>query len=608
MERTRCLGFSRGRCVRVSAAVLVVTSGCLLGLGGSADAARFPRTQGVHSLGAGSDDSASGPHFYVAAKGSANGPCTIAKPCSSVGRAVAMANHVPYAFEPVTISIGEGTFVTHLEFPDGPYPEKSLTIIGASRTSTKLSGAQAGPVLIAYADAPPITVDNVTISQGNGTEGVGGGAIHNGGNVMTFNNVMFAHNRDSTSPADGGAVDDDGGAVTVNGSTFEDNTAGSGAQVGTGGAIGVDGGSLAVNGSLVLSNSVPVGGSGGGIGSSFGNVTLSHSTVKGNAAGASGGGIWIDWGNTTSGNVTLDDSTVTGNTAGGSGGGIWVDWGNVTITGSTVTTNTAGGSGGGIFARSGKATITDSTVAENTAVGSGGALYFGDVGRPYIIGSTFNGNSAGGRGGLVDLNVGTVRVGGSILIGNSGAGGSTCAGGEIQDLGYNVIDITSCPLGPKSWVRTAAAVELLRQAQNGGATETERIPKKSAAFDVVPGTAGFAGSRFCGSADQRSVPRQQGPAPRCDAGAYQYAPPVITGVSPKKAAPGTPITISGYGFDFVSLRLRGSTQALTAHTETKISFIVPDMSQGRALIELANADGRSTASFDILPKSKHPGS
>jgi hypothetical protein len=532
----------RPRIGGVAAALFAVT-GSLLVLGSSA-AAQSGTTWGGLTRASRPYDSGSDPHFYVAAGGSTSSPCTKAKPCGSVGRAVNVANHVPYDSEPVAISITGGSFVTHLTFPDQPYPEKSLTIMGISPGKTKLSGAGVAPILITYADAPPITVDNLTMSGGSSTVGIGGGAIHDGGNVMHFNNVAFVQNKDPIPPGDGGAVDDDGGTMTITNSVFRHNTVGSNTFPGTGGAVSLEGGSLLISGGVLAGNMAPGAGGGGGIGAVDGNLTIKNSTVSDNAAG---------------------------------------------------------GNGGGIGAVDGNLTVENSTVNDNAAGGNGGALSVGQIDHPYVIGSTFDANTAGGDGGLVYRQGGSaLSIGGSVLLENSATGGSTCAGGALKDLGYNIIDTISCSLGRHSRVSTAAAVNLQLEAQNGGPTQTERIEKTSAAHNVVPGTVEIDGKRFCGTTDQRGVPRLQGPASRCDAGAYQYAPPVISGVSPVRGAPGTLITINGYGFDFVALRFRNSSLGLARHGSGRITLTTPDVGKGPARIQLTNPDGQSSTSFEVL--------
>jgi hypothetical protein len=439
---------------------------------------------------------------------------------------VSIANHIPFAAEPVVISVGKGAFVTHLNFPDQPYPEKSLTIAGRSPGATKLSAAGSGTVLIAFADAPPITIQDLTISGGTGTKNTGGGAVHDGGNIMSFYHVTFAKNSDSMSPASGGAIDDDAGTMTITDSIFEKNTAGSSSSSGTGGAVSEQGGSLTVSGSLITGNTVQ---------------------------------------------------------KAGVGGAVYVNDGHLKILDSTITANSAPG------------------------VGTGGAIGLDQVAHTVVVGSTINGNTAGGTGGLVASTGGSaISFAGNVLVANHGAGGSACAGGGVTDVGYNVIDSTGCSMGGKSSIKSALDVGLRQLAANGGLTETERILNTSAAHDMVPRAATLAGTRFCAGHDQRGVPRQQGPTSRCDAGAYQYAPPVITGISPKRGAPGTVVTIRGYGFDFLSLRFRSLSLAFVVHAYIRIIVVTPKLSRGQTSIKLSNPDGQATASFQVLrPPKRH---
>jgi predicted outer membrane repeat protein len=83
-------------------------------------------------------------------------------------------------------------------------------------------------------------------------------------------------------------------------------------------------------------------------------MTVTDSTVSGNTADYSGGGIYGD-------GLTLTNSTVSGNTADYSGGGIYGD--GLTLTNSTVSGNDANQSGAGIY--SGDATLTHTIVAGN---------------------------------------------------------------------------------------------------------------------------------------------------------------------------------------------------------------------------------------------------
>jgi len=97
---------------------------------------------------------------------------------------------------------------------------------------------------------------------------------------------------------------------------------------------------MKVTNSLIYGNST-VGGnstmgttSGGGIASNGGTLTVSNSTITGNSAGSTGGGIY------NNGTATITNSTITGNISTGDGGGIY-NVGGVTITNSIVAGNSS---------------------------------------------------------------------------------------------------------------------------------------------------------------------------------------------------------------------------------------------------------------------------
>lgn len=103
------------------------------------------------------------------------------------------------------------------------------------------------------------------------------------------------------------------------------------------------------------------------------DVTFRNLTIQNGNIGGNGGGILN---NSNAATVTLENATVTGNTA-GTGGGIHSQNGNVNLINSTISGNVATGSGGGIYASGG--TITNSTITNNTAgaegFGNGGGIY-----------------------------------------------------------------------------------------------------------------------------------------------------------------------------------------------------------------------------------------
>jgi hypothetical protein len=457
--------------------------------------------------------------LYVSASGETGGPCSKSHPCSSVSRAVAFANNVPYTNTPVTINVGKGRFVTHLYFPDKSYPEPKLTIIGSSASATTLTDNGSAAVLFALSDAPQITLQSLTILGGTGTAGPS--AVHDGGNYMNFVDVTFSHNKAGTQ-ALGGAVDDDGGLMTITDSTFVDNSVAS--TTFGGGAVGEVGGILNITGSLFTGNTVEKAGS--------------------------GGAVYVN-----DGHLSILDSTITGNAA--------------------------------------------------TGAATGGAIGLDESAQTTVIGSTVNSNTAGGVGGLVGGTGGSkIIFGGDILVGNLGAGGSVCAGGGDENLGYNVIDQKTCSLSARTKVASKAAIGLLPLAPNGGSTRTERIKKSSAAHDVVPITAKMAGRFFCAGEDERGVPRQQGPSAKCDAGSYQFAPPVITGLSPDKGVAGTGVTIHGHGFVFLSLHFGTAAPKFKVSADIKITTVVPAVGGGEVTIKLSNPDGDATTKFQVLLSPK----
>jgi hypothetical protein len=153
--------------------------------------------------------------------------------------------------------------------------------------------------------------------------------------------------------------------------------------------------------------------SGGGINNS-GTLTLSNSTVAGNAATCSGVCKAAGGGISNSGTLTLNNSTVTENTIPcpsdtclAFGGGI-SNLGTLTLSNSAVTGNTISCSeffgcnadGGGIFTQSGTLTLNDSSVKANTASCSGrgcgadGGGIYGNFVTLALSNSSVKGNTA----------------------------------------------------------------------------------------------------------------------------------------------------------------------------------------------------------------------
>jgi hypothetical protein len=426
-----------------------------------------------------------------------------------------VADHQPFDEAPTTIVVGPGTYVTHLNFPDAPYPEASLTIEGSSPSRTILTAAGNGAVLSAFADAPRITLSALTVTGQSK-------ALHDGGNIMDVTDVTFLDN----SP--GGALDDDGGVMTVSGSTFIGNAVRATTQ--GGGAIAQTGGRLDISASLFTAN-----------------------TVNGQGPGsvASGGAIYVE-----DGDMHMSASTITGNTAG-------------------------------------------------TAAG-GAALGLVETSKAVVVGSTINDNTAAGPAGLVLLQGdSSVSFGGDILVNDAGLGGTTCSGGRVVDLGWDLAlttMATSCSMNAAGiFVATPAIVGLRPLADNGGPTKTERLPNTSVAADAVPGGFHAGASLFCTTEDERGTPRLQGEASHCDIGAYQHAPPVITSVTPTSGLPNSTIVVRGYGFSWLDAVTMGGQPVSYSVEQPGFTAFVPDLPPGSADLHVSGPDGSADVTFKVLP-------
>ena len=183
-------------------------------------------------------------------------------------------------------------------------------------------------------------------------------------------------------------------------------------------------GNLTLNGLTITGGNTAA--PGGGIFNVEGTLTLSHSTVTGNASAggmmAAGGGIASGtFGTGPLGTTTLNFSKVTGNTTSGSAGGILNHGGTLILNFSQVNGNTAAGGGGGIASGTGG------------NGGPGASKLF--VNFSQVTGNTANGGPMAGAGGIA--NGGTAAIKGSVVAGNTAPG---AAGGGI--LNHGVMTIT----------------------------------------------------------------------------------------------------------------------------------------------------------------------
>jgi hypothetical protein len=247
-------------------------------------------------------------------------------------------------------AIAAGGVVT---FNCGPSPYKLVlsttksitqdTVIDGGNLVTLDGGGQVRQLLLNNnnfdATTPTLTLQNITLANGHGTDNAGTGA-----------------------PTGGGAVYRYGGTLNVINSQFINNIGPASGQDSAGGAIySVGVGTTTVVGSTFQGNQASDGGALGNLGAS---VDLVNDTIQGNKATGTGGNP--------------------GN--GGNGGGVYMDGAHIVITmcGTHIDSNQGNAYGGGLFfvddAVAGTAAIDQSSFDLNSTAFAGGLYLQGAAG------------------------------------------------------------------------------------------------------------------------------------------------------------------------------------------------------------------------------------
>lgn len=212
------------------------------------------------------------------------------------------------------------------------------------------------------------------------------------------------------------------GALTVTTSSLDGNAAGKGGGLYTFGAAKLSQSSVSGNQANTEC---------GGI-YNKGELIMSQVSLSGNQAATDGGGLC------NSHNALLQDVTLSGNTTSGNGGGIFNALSgngaspNITIVNATLGGNAAG-FGGGIY-NFASASLSNATLHANTAITTGGGiLNYGDgmghTGQFTITNVTFSANSAVYGGGMGDSGQGLAL---NVTFASNTASGF---GGGINSLG-----------------------------------------------------------------------------------------------------------------------------------------------------------------------------
>ena len=379
--------------------------------------------------------------------------------------------------------------------------------------------------------SPGVTVTDSTVS-GNRALRPGGGVsvrtISPAADPMTqpvfrVSDSVVSGNETVGDAMHGGGIAAETTSVILERTEVSDNLAGSG------GAVASDGGGVSV--------AEPVD---DGIADGR-DMIFNASTVSGNEASGRGGGARLQ----LDGRMEAADLTFDGNTAGGVGGGLDLSTTDAGIDVVRLTGNTAT-RGGGLFAddfgSGGEYRLSQALLAGNTATEHGGGLSADDLDLLQLTNSTVTGNIAPEGGGLsigidpmddpetvglrfttvagntapVGANVvayeGTLRTEAAAIVDGLGGPGCALAAGNLDPVGFSLVDEAACAGAPTDVVSTADP-ELGPLADNGGPTLT-RLP---AATSPLGGLVPVASCTV--TTDQRGVARPQGAA--CEAGSVE---------------------------------------------------------------------------------------
>lgn len=370
----------------------------------------------------------------------------------SLREAIVAANNTPGANEigfdatqmggsTILMTVASGAFeISESLTIDGSNLTNRLTIDGNDPTAATGDGTQIFRILDSSSGAtPPVVVfDTLHLTNADADSFQNGGAIYSEG-LLTIRDSELSGNAASS----GGAIStymqgygsSDRTVLEIDGTTIQGNEA----RSGYGGAISVRGygfgfGDNTAESVSISSSSVITGNTsssrGGAIYANLptgSQLEITDSTVDGNTTSSfsQGGGIYLragTFGDSGTDQVELSvvNSSISGNTAGSSGGGIFAygydDQLRVTLSSATIDGNDSSGSGGGVYFRQSSfsagaplvAFISSTSISDNDALqGSGGAIYVANSsgGVLNISDSTLDRNTASSRGGATFVNL-----------------------------------------------------------------------------------------------------------------------------------------------------------------------------------------------------------
>ena len=340
-------------------------------------------------------------------------------------------------------------------------------------------------------DGGELTLENLTLTNGNGSSWGGGAVLVNESCTLNMTNCNV--NGCKVDNSVGGAIHAEGKKtlVYIKGGEISGNRAreGGGISLSNGAKAvlenctitlcketisSIGGGGMYANGATVkMTNCTLMGNeaedSGGAIFATGSSVELTNCTITGNKADTNGGGIYAQKEGTTPSIVTIsggfigkkedgdDGNSIVGHF--GTGGGIYVGEGciltmkapagspaqGVQLIGNSAT------NGGGVYAEKATANITSCTLMNNVATKGGGV--YGSESQITIPSCTLMSNGAGAEGGGIYTYKGKLTMTSCTLTGNTshGPGG----GMTISD---GIADIKDCSLRGNTAVFAGGAI------------------------------------------------------------------------------------------------------------------------------------------------------
>ncbi len=319
--------------------------------------------------------------------------------------------------------------------------EAALQITRSTITGNSATAAGGG---IYSLDSSLSLVDTRVLD--NSTDGYGGGVYAAGSTVAITRSRMNGN----AAAAAGGAVYASNSALSLAEARVDSNS-----SEGYGGGVYAGGSTVDIADSKFAYNTADS--SGGGIAAANSPLSMRRTSVGGNESLGYGGGVYV-YGDPAAGSASVEiaDSSLFSNYARSDGGAAYLGAsGAVTVARTTISGNDANRSGGGLAvgygANAAPVTISDSTLSGNRAVrrDGGGVLIAGPTGQTLLQNVTISGNVAGRSGGgasVYNAYDTPVTVRNSTVVGNE-AGSLLYGGGGIYQYGGDCV-VDPAPLRP----------------------------------------------------------------------------------------------------------------------------------------------------------------